>query len=227
MRLLLVEDNERLAELVVEAFMPESFAVDSAVTLDDAMAALGAAKYDAIILDLGLPDGDGLSFLRHLRQAVNAVPVMILSARERLEDRLAGLNAGADDYLAKPFAMAELLARVRALLRRPPSLLPSRYTHGNLAMNETTQEVEVDETRIELPRRERAVLRMLIRQPGRLVLRSAIDNAVFGFDSEVGANALEVYVHRLRKRLQRANADVTIRTEKGMGYSLVKVDGNG
>ena len=222
MRLLLVEDNNRLAELVVEAFMRESFAMDPVTSLDDAVAALGAARYDAIILDLGLPDGDGLSFLRQLRQSVNAVPVLILSARERLEDRLAGLAAGADDYLAKPFAMAELIARMRALLRRPPGLLPNRYTFGNLAMDETTQDVEVEGTRVDLPRRERAVLRLLIRQPARLVLRSVIDNAVFGFDSDVGANALDVYVHRLRKRLQQANADVTIRTEKGMGYSLVR-----
>jgi len=227
LRLLLVEDSERLARLVVEAFQRESYAVDPVTKLDSATGALEAAKYDAIILDLGLPDGDGLHFLRQLRQSSNAVPVLILSARERLEDRLAGLNAGADDYLAKPFAMAELLARVRALLRRPPSILPNRYTHGNLAMDEATQEVEVDGARLDLPRREKAVLRLLIRQPGRLVLRTAIDNAVFGFDSEVGGNALEVYIHRLRKRLLSAKADVTIRTEKGMGYSLVKVNGNG
>ena len=224
MRLLLVEDNHRLADLVTDAFTRESFTIDPAGSLDDASAALRAASYDAIILDLGLPDGDGLAFLRQLRQSINSVPVLILSARERLEDRLAGLSAGADDYLAKPFAMAELLARVRALLRRPPSLLPNCYTFGNLAMDETTLEIVVDGKRIELPRRERAILRLLIRQPGRLVLRSAMDNSVFGFDSEVGSNALEVYMHRLRKRLQQASANVSIRTEKGMGYSLEKVD---
>ena len=116
---------------------------------------------------------------------------------------------------------ADMVSRLRAVLRRPPSLLPNRHVHGNLSMDEETQEVEVKGVRLDVPRRERAVLRLLIRHAGRLVLRSAIDNAVFGFDAEVGTNALEVYISRLRKRLQQADADVTIRTEKGMGYCLV------
>jgi len=219
-RLLLVEDNERLSDLIVAALERETFVVDAVAGLDEAQAALSTAHHDAVILDLGLADGDGLTLLRHLRRAVNPVPVLIVSARERLEDRLIGLNAGADDYLAKPFAMAELTARLRALLRRPPSLLPSRFVCGNLTMDEITNEVTVGDCRLDLPRRERGVLRLLLRQSGRLVLRSTLENAVFGFDSEVGANALEVYIHRLRKRLQQAGATVAIRTEKGMGYVL-------
>jgi len=219
-RFLLVEDNERLAALIIAALERESETVDGVAGMEDALAALAAASYDAVILDLGLADGDGLTLLRDLRRAANPVPVLIVSARERLEDRLAGLNAGADDYLPKPFAMAELVARLRALLRRPPHFRPSRCQAGNLAIDEASQEITVAGDRFDLPRRERGVLRLLVRQRGRLVPRSALENAVFGFDSEVGANALEVYIHRLRKRLAQAGATVQIRTEKGIGYVL-------
>jgi DNA-binding response OmpR family regulator len=219
-RLLLVEDNERLADLIVAALERESFTVDWVTGMEDALAALAAASHDLVILDLGLADGDGLTLLRQVRRGVNPVPVLIVSARERLEDRLDGLNAGADDYLSKPFAMAELIARLRALLRRPATLLPRQHVLGNLVMDEVTNEVSVEGYRLDLPRRERGVLRLLLRQPGRVVPRSAIENAVFGFDSEVGANALEVYIHRLRRRLTKAGATAAIRTEKGLGYVL-------
>lgn len=221
MRLLLIEDNERLSDLVVQALVKETYVVDSVGTIDAAGAAMCVASYDALILDLGLPDGEGLDLLKRLRREGSAVPVLVLSARERLEDRLAGLNAGADDYLAKPFAMAELSARLKAVLRRPASLAPSEHRLGNLAMDDMAQHVDVDGTPLELPRRERFVLRLLLRNKERLVPRQSIDNAVFGFDSEVGSNALEVYVSRLRKRLQDAGAKVVIRTEKGIGYILL------
>lgn len=220
MRFLLVEDNERFAAMIVAALERENETVDGVTGMEDALCAMSTARYDAIILDLGLADGDGLTLLGTLRRASNPVPVLIISARERLEDRLAGLNAGADDYLAKPFAMAELVARLRALLRRPPQFIPSRCQAGNLMIDEITQEISIDGHRVDLPRRERGVLRLLVRQSGRLVPRSALENAVFGFDSEVGANALEVYIHRLRKRLSLAGASVQIRTEKGVGYVL-------
>ncbi|MFD2233311.1 response regulator [Phaeospirillum tilakii] len=218
--MLLVEDNERLATLVLAALEREGETADGVAGMEEALAALATAAYDAVILDLGLADGDGLTLLRDLRRRANPVPVLIISARERLEDRLAGLNAGADDYLAKPFALAELVARLRALLRRPPQLAPTRFEAGNLAIDEVTQEVTVGGDRLDLPRRERGVLRLLLRQTGRLVPRSALENAVFGFDSAVGANALEVYIHRLRRRLAQAGASVLIRTEKGVGYVL-------
>ncbi len=227
MRLLLIEDNVRLAGLIVQALEREMFTIDSVTGIEDARAALDVASYDALILDLGLPDGDGLDMLRRLRSARDPVPVLILSARERLDDRLIGLNAGADDYLAKPFAMRELSARLRAILRRPAAMAPACHTLGNLSMDDAAHQVDVDGRRLDLPRRERAVLRLLLRNKGRLVPRQAIDNAVFGFDSEVGSNALEVYVSRLRKRLQQAGADVVIKTEKGIGYILTWDGGDG
>jgi DNA-binding response OmpR family regulator len=225
-RLLLIEDNVRLAGLIAQALEREMFTVDSVTGIGDARAALDIAVYDALILDLGLPDGDGLDMLRRLRGVGDPVPVLILSARERLDDRLAGLNAGADDYLAKPFAMQELSARLRAILRRPAAMAPASRALGNLSMDDDAHQVEVGGRRLDLPRRERAVLRLLLRNKGRLVPRQAIDNAVFGFDSEVGSNALEVYVSRLRKRLQQAGADVIIRTEKGIGYILARGGGD-
>jgi len=218
--MLLVEDNEPLAGLVAAALTREGFAVDSVAGAEDALAALATARHDAVILDLGLAEGDGLSLLRDMRRAGNPVPVVIVSARERLEDRLTGLNAGADDYLAKPFAMAELVARLRALLRRPPALLPNQHVAGNLAMDEVSSEVTVGGARLDVPRRERALLRLLLRQSGRLVQRAALENALFGYDSEVGPNAIEVYVHRLRRRLAQAGSTAAIRTEKGLGYVL-------
>ncbi|WP_096704811.1 response regulator transcription factor [Magnetospirillum sp. 15-1] len=227
MRLLLIEDNVRLAGLIVQALEREMFTIDSVTGIEDARAALDVASYDALILDLGLPDGDGLDMLRRLRSARDPVPVLILSARERLDDRLVGLNAGADDYLAKPFAMQELSARLRAILRRPAAMAPASHALGNLSMDDAAHQVDVDGRRLDLPRRERAVLRLLLRNKGRLVPRQAIDNAVFGFDSEVGSNALEVYVSRLRKRLQQAGADVVIKTEKGIGYILTWGGGDG
>jgi DNA-binding response OmpR family regulator len=221
MRLLLIEDNEHLSALVVQALVKEAYVVDSVGSIDEVGAAMSVARYDALVLDLGLPDGEGLDLLKRLRLDGNGVPVLVLSARERLEDRLAGLNAGADDYLAKPFAMAELSARLKAILRRPASLAPSEHRLGNLSMDDMAQHVAVDGKPLDLPRRERFVLRLLLRNKERLVPRQSIDNAVFGFDSEVGSNALEVYVSRLRKRLQDAGAGVVIRTEKGVGYILL------
>jgi len=228
MRILLVEDNDRLAELVNAALSREGFTVDCAPELAEASAAVATVAYEALVLDLGLPDGDGLTLVRHLRAANRAVPILILSARDRLEDRIRGLNAGADDYLPKPFAMEELVARLRALLRRPPAVLPTARTIGNLCMDLTTQEVTVDDSRLELPRRERALLNLFMRGGGRLVTRSALEEALFGFNAEVGPNAIEVYVHRLRRRLAAAKASIAIRTERGVGYVLVAAgDGAG
>ncbi|MDA8230230.1 MAG: response regulator transcription factor [Magnetospirillum sp.] len=221
MRVLVVEDNDSLGGLLRSGLGAAGFTVDRMPTLADAREAAGSVKYDAIVLDLALPDGDGLTLLKDLRIRNVPTPVLILSARDRLEDRIHGLNAGADDYLPKPFSLDELVARLNALLRRPPSVLPNRQCVGNVAMDINSQEVEVDGRRLDLPRRERALLRALLRNGGRLVTRAALEEALFGFDDEVGSNAIEVYIHRLRKRLEAAGASAAVHTERGVGYGLV------
>ncbi len=220
MRLLLVEDNHSLADVLQPTLGRGGFVVDWVADLADARAALALAAYDAVILDLSLPDGDGLELLRDIRAENRPTPVLILSARDRIEDRIRGLNFGADDYLPKPFDVGELQARLHALLRRPPVVVASTRGIGNLVVDEVTQEAEVDGKRLDLTRRERTLLCLLARRAGKAVARAAIDSALFGFDAEVGPNALEVCVHRLRRRLKEAGATVSIQTERNIGYVL-------
>ena len=221
MRLLLVEDTGSLAELLQGALGREDFVIDCMATLADAREALLCATYSAIILDLSLPDGDGLDLLKEIRTGSSHIPVLILSARDRIEDRIRGLNFGADDYLPKPFDVGELRARLHALLRRPPQVLSSCYTLGNLTFDEVSQDIKIGGTRLELPRRERALLRLLVRRAGKPVAREAIESALFAFGNEVGPNALEVYI---RRRLLDIGATISIRTERGIGYMLVAND---
>jgi DNA-binding response OmpR family regulator len=220
MRLLVVEDSDKLVAMLQSSLATHGFAVDCMGTLTDALAAVRSACYDAIILDLALPDGDGLALVNQLRGSGSATPILVLSARGRLEDRIKGLNAGADDYLPKPFALDELVARLNALLRRPPVIVASLLRVSNIAMDQTTQAVEVDGNRVDMPRRERALLRVLMRNTGRLVSRASLEEALFGFNEDVGSNAIEVYIHRLRKRLETAGARASVATERGVGYGL-------
>lgn len=218
MRVLVVEDNDELAALLAGRLGRAGFAADCMGTLADAIAAAEAARYDAVILDRSLPDGDGLALIGRLRAAGVATPVLVLSARDRVDDRIQGLNSGADDYLPKPFAFDELIARLNALLRRPAAVLPTCQMVGNVSMDDATQEVVVAGAKLDLPRRERALLRVFIRSAGRLVSRAALEEALFGFNEDVGSNAIDVYVHRLRKRLDAAGATAQVRTERGIGY---------
>jgi DNA-binding response OmpR family regulator len=217
-RILVVEDNDSLAALLADSLGKAGFAVDCMATLADAAAAAETARYDAVILDRSLPDGDGLALIGRLRAGGIATPVLILSARDRVEDRIQGLNSGADDYLPKPFALDELTARLNALLRRPAAVLPTCQVVGNVAMDDATQEVEVAGRKVDLTRRERALLRIFIRSNGRLVSRATLEEALFGFNEEVGSNAIDVYIHRLRKRLEAVGATAQVHTERGIGF---------
>ncbi len=222
MRLLLIEDNERLAEYVGTALRGQGFAVDAVHTAEDADLSLRSTNYDAAILDLGLPDADGLTLLAGVRRRGDPIPILILSARDSTQDLVAGLNTGADDFLRKPFEIDELVARLRALLRRPSQPLDVLLTIGNVTFETTAREVRVDSALIELGRRELVALELLIRRNGRVISKSSLEETIYGHGEEVASNAIEVLMHRLRKRLQDAKASVQIETMRGIGYILVE-----
>jgi DNA-binding response OmpR family regulator len=220
MRLLLVEDSPRLASLIGDAVREAGWRLDLAATLADAEASLAAAEHDLILLDLGLPDGDGLDLLRAIRRAANTTPVLIITARGSVDDRIAGLDAGADDYLVKPFHTREFLARCRAMLRRAPVALQPVLEAGRLAYDPATATLTAAGEVVPLPPRERALCEALMRDVGRLVPRRRLETTLSDFDAELSANALELAVSRLRKRLDGTDAGVEIATVRGLGYLL-------
>jgi two-component system, OmpR family, response regulator len=218
MRLLVVEDNPALGRSIAEAFRAKGYAVDAVEGGDDADTALRTQAYDLVILDLGLPDLDGLEVLRRLRGRRARVPVLVLTARDALEDRVQGLNLGADDYLGKPFALAELEARAGALIRRGVGGEAAVIAHGRLALDTASRVARVDGETVDLPRRELTLLEVLLIHRGQVVSKQALLDKLYGFDDEAGVNAVEIYVHRLRKKLEPAG--VRIRTVRGLGYLL-------
>ncbi len=220
MRLLVVEDESELAMLLRQALERAGFAVDSVAGQQAAEDHLAVADYAAVVLDLGLADGDGMTLLRSLRRQRAAVPVLILTARDAPEDRVAGLDAGADDYLVKPFHMPELVARVRALLRRPTAVLDVALGFADVSLETDSRTVRVSESVLSLSPRETALLEQLLRRGGKVVPRESIEQNLYGFDTPTGPNALEVLVHRLRRRLQDAGARAAIHTIRGVGYLL-------
>jgi DNA-binding response OmpR family regulator len=221
MRLLLIEDEARIAEILRSALARAGFAVDAVGLCSDARAALAVNQYDAVVLDLGLPDGDGLALLKQARRRANAVPVLVLTARDAVEDRVAGLDSGADDYLIKPFAIAEVIARIKALLRRPGGALGATLKSGNIAFDTIGRDLRVGDRVLTLPRRESAILEHLMRRAGRVVPKSVLEERLYGMDDELGSNAIPVHVHHLRRRLTESGATVEIHTVRGVGYLLV------
>jgi two-component system response regulator TctD len=220
MRILCIEDNPTLARLMKAGLGQVGFAVDHTATAGDGLHAATTMSYGVIVLDLGLPDLDGLALLKKLRATRNATPVLILSARGKSDERVAGLEAGADDYLAKPFELPELVARLRALLRRPATMVPVELAYGNLVLRPGTHTAVVDGRETQLPRREAALLEHLLRNQGRPVPKSAIEDSLYAFGEEVASNAVEVHVHFLRKRLAALGALLRIETIRGTGYVL-------
>jgi DNA-binding response OmpR family regulator len=223
MRLLLVEDNVDLAQLTASGLSAEGFSVDSVVSVAGAQHALENKSYVAVILDLGLPDGDGESVLLWMRQRQNPTPVLVLTARGSVQDRVAGLERGADDYLVKPFAQEELVARLRALLRRPAQFLGKPLAAANLTFDSVGRTVYVDDRPQALSARETALLEVLLTRIGRVVPKKLAEDHLFGLLDEVRSNAIEVYVHRLRKQLLDMGAAVEIHTVRGLGYLMTEI----
>ncbi|MDH4571984.1 response regulator [Salinicola acroporae] len=217
MHLLVIEDDPLLSRSLTQAMTRNGYTVDALARIDDAIQALRQGRFDLVLLDLGLPDGNGLEVLEWMRAHTDATPVMILTARDALADRVRGLDLGADDYLAKPFSITELEARVRALLRRSQQRLDNNVRFGGLVLDTRSASAWLDGTALDLPRREFSLLEALMLNAGRIVQREALENRLFGFEA-VGANALDVYVSRLRKRL--AGSGLSIRTLRGLGYRL-------
>jgi DNA-binding response OmpR family regulator len=220
MRILLIEDHKRLSLAIVEGLRPFGFGVDAFGKADDGLAARHAVSYDAIVLDLGLPDKDGMDVLSELRQDDRLIPVLILTARDDIEDRVTGLDRGADDYLLKPFAMKELAARLRAVLRRPGRRLGSVLDFADLCFDTSAQELKINATPVAISRRETAALEILMRRAGEVVSKETLDDALYGLSDDVSANAVEAVMSRLRKRLERAGSRAEIHTLRGIGYLL-------
>ncbi len=222
MRLLIVEDNLELAGLLAKGLKAAGYEADILSTIDEASTVLRTTFYAALILDLGLPDGDGLALLREIRHRNIPMPVLVLTARGGLQDRVHGLRSGADDYLVKPFALEELIARLEAQLRRPGHLLGGMLRIANLEFDTGNRQASIDGQPQLLSARETAVLELLMRSKGRVVSKKQVEDHIFGHSNDISSNAVEVYVHRLRKQLAEMGAKVQVHTIRGVGYLLAE-----
>lgn len=216
MRLLYIEDDAMIRESVSKGLQPEGFTVDAVGDGSSGLLALKSHAYDLLLLDLGLPRLDGIAVLTALRQRGEHIPVLILTARDAVADRVRGLNAGADDYLVKPFDLQELVARIHALLRRQAGRADAVVRHGPLELNATTHAVRLDGNPIALSAREFALLSALMDRPGAVLSVPQLEEKLYGWNDEVGSNTVEVYIHALRRKLGAG----LIRNVRGVGYML-------
>jgi len=222
MRILIAEDDQVLADGLLRALRGSGYAVDQVATGTEADAAVASHEFDLLILDLGLPKMGGLEVLRRLRARGSALPVLILTAADSVEQRVTGLDVGADDYLAKPFSLQELEARVRALTRRGLGTASSIIRHGPLTFDATGRVAYLDDQMVELSARELSLLEVLLQRAGRLVSKDQLVERLCEWGEEVSTNAIEVYIHRLRKKIERG--PVRIATVRGLGYCLEKIN---
>ncbi|PZM10039.1 response regulator transcription factor [Rhizobium tubonense] len=220
MRILLIEDSIRLRELLCEAVREAGWRIDAFATAEEGRMALGGVEYDLLLLDLGLPDEDGLDVLKSLRQARRQIPVLVLTARGAIDERIAGLDAGADDYLAKPFHNGELIARIRALMRRSPLTTMPTLEFASLEFDLASRQVCYKGAEVPLAPSEKSLLELLMRNGGKVVSKQKMEHAFSEFGDERSSNAVELAVSRLRKKLELHPADAVIETVRGVGYLL-------
>jgi two-component system response regulator QseB len=226
MRVLLVEDHRAMRELIVDHLRERGFAVDAVSRGQDALAAAAIARLDAVILDLGLPDLDGMEVLSLLRCSHPELPAILLTARDGVEDRLRGLNAGADDYIVKPFNLLELEARLRAVLRRTGNRRSTTYSLGEIVFDTSTREAFAHARRIYLTRRDAPLLEEFLRVPGQVITKDLLEDRLYALEDSGSSNALEAAVSRLRRKLAAARASLLIETKWGIGYRLVEATAN-
>lgn len=225
MRILLIEDNVRLSEAIKESFYKAGFEADAMTGGEEALAAAHVQSYDAIVLDLGLPDMDGIKVLEEIRSRKNTVPVLILTARDKLSDKLAGLNSGADDYMIKPFEVDELIARIKVMIRRQTQAKDAVIKLNNLSFDTVSRSVKVGNDMISLTRRELDLFEQLVYAGSKVVTKKAIEQRIYSYGETGSANSVEVLVHRLRKKLSEHEAGVEIHTLKGIGYMMTGMAG--
>ena len=218
----MVEDDTSLGKAMTQSLIHAGYAADLVDTVADALHALSVEHFDAVVLDLGLPDGDGYEMVHHLRQRGKLLPVLILTARDAVEDRVQGLDLGADDYVVKPIAMAELHARLRALIRRISGTGSPRFNIGNLELDTVGKQAYLQGQPLDLSGREWSVLEYLAAHSRRIVSKEQLIQAITGWDQELSANAIEAYVYRVRGKIE--GAGVVIRTVRGLGYMLEEQD---
>ncbi|EPC2032836.1 TPA: response regulator [Pseudomonas aeruginosa] len=216
MHVLLTEDDDLIASGIVAGLIAQGLTVDRVASAADTQALLQVARFDVLVLDLGLPDEDGLRLLQRLRQQGVDLPVLVLTARDAVTDRVAGLQAGADDYLLKPFDLRELGARLHTLQRRSAGRCVNVIEHGRLSYDPSTRETWLDGRPVELSRREQALLQALLNNRGRILSGEQLKDSVYGFGDEVESNALNVHIHHLRRKLGNA----IVQTVRGLGYRL-------
>jgi DNA-binding response OmpR family regulator len=220
MRILLIEDEKELADALSTALSKQGIVIDHTMLLGDAIELSRQHSYDAILLDRRLPDGEGLSFIPKLRAAGADTPIIVLTAHNEPKERVEGLDTGADDYLGKPFLIDELMARLRAVLRRRANLVEPQIEIGHMTIDPLHLSVTVGSHPFDLPRRELLVLVALANRRGKTVVRSILEAAVYNYEEEIQSNALDAHISRLRKRLLDAGAGVAIHNIRGVGYLL-------
>lgn len=224
MRILLVEDHEKLSSTICEALENAGFKAEPAFSAGEALAALDTSEFALMVLDLGLPDDDGLALLQKIRKQKNPVPVLILSARDTLDEKLEGLNSGADDYMTKPFEIKELVARIHTLMRRPAGVHYLNLELANISFDPQDRHTKVSGKTLKLSKKEVALLEIMLRSNGKTVPKEKLEMDLYSYGEEGSANSVEVLLHRLKKKLMDAGAEIEIHALRGIGYMMVGKD---